>query len=42
MDYLDFFGLQTGYMLSFGFNKNKTTGVRPVVIGGKLLYEGTV
>ena len=42
IDYLDFFGLQTGYMLSFSFNKNKMTGVRPVVIGGKTLYEGTV
>ncbi len=41
-EYLDYFGLNTGYMLSFNFNKKKETGVRPVHIGDKLLYEGTV
>ena len=40
--YLDRFRLTTGYMLSFNFNKNKETGVHPVYIGDKLLYEGTV
>ena len=39
-EYLDYFGLSTGYMLSFNFNKNKETGVRLVQIGEKLLYEG--
>ena len=41
-EYLEYFGLTTGYMLSFNFNKDKETGVRPVYIGDKLLYEGTV
>ena len=41
-EYLDYFGLTTGYMLSFNFNKHKTTGVNPVHVGDKLLYEGTV
>ena len=41
-EYLDYFGLTTGYMLSFNFNKNKKTGVELVHIGDKLLYEGTV
>ncbi len=41
-DYLDYFGLTTGYMLSFNFNKKKETGVRQVYIGDKLLYEGIV
>lgn len=41
-EYLDYFGLSTGYMLSFNFNKNKQPGVRLVHIGDKLLYEGTV
>ena len=41
-EYLDYFGLSTGYMLSFNFNKNKKPGVRPVHIGDKLLYEGVV
>lgn len=38
--YLDYFDLDTGYMLSFNFNKNKSTGVRMVEIDGKTLYEG--
>ena len=42
LDYLDFFGLSTGYLLSFSFNKNKETGVREVRFGDKLLYEGVV
>ena len=41
-EYLDYFGLSTGYMLSFNFNKNKEMGVKPVQMGDKLLYEGTV
>ena len=40
--YLDYFGLSTGYMLSFTFNQQKETGVRPVPIGDKMIYEGTV
>ncbi|MBQ9010774.1 MAG: AAA-like domain-containing protein [Clostridia bacterium] len=40
--YLDRFGLKTGYMLSFSFNKNKEPGVHKVHIGDKLLYEGVV
>ena len=41
-EYLDYFGLNTGYMLSFNFNKNKETGVKRVEIGNKVLFEGTV
>lgn len=41
-EYLDYFGLTTGYMLSFNFNKNKKTGVELVKVGSKTLYEGTV
>ena len=41
-EYLDYFGLTTGYMLSFNFNKEKETGVKQVHIGNKVLYEGTV
>ena len=41
-DYLDYFGLTTGYMLSFNFNKKKETGVNRVQVGDKVLYEGTV
>ena len=40
--YLDYFGLDTGYMLSFNFNKEKKTGVERISIGGKTLFEATL
>ena len=41
-EYLDYFGLDVGYMLSFNFNKKKTVGVQLVKVGDKTLYEGTL
>ena len=41
-EYLDYWNLNTGYMLSFNFNKKKEPGVHPVRIGNKLLYEGMI
>lgn len=41
-EYLDYFDLTTGYMLSFNFNKNKKTGMNQVQVGDKLLYEVVV
>jgi hypothetical protein len=41
-EYLEYFGLSTGYMLSFNFNKKKETGVHPVMVEDKMIYEGTV
>ena len=41
-EYLDYFGLDTGYMLSFNFNQNKEQGVKCIQIGDKVLFEGTV
>ena len=38
-EYLDFYHLDTGYMLSFCFNKNKQTGLHEVMVGKKRLYE---
>lgn len=40
--YLNRYGLSTGYMLSFSFNKHKETGVYDVKFGDKLLIEGIV
>ncbi len=40
--YLDYWNLNTGYLLSFNFNKEKESGVRRIQIGDKVLYEGTV
>ena len=39
-EYLEYFGLDTGYMLSFNFNKKKEIGVKSVKVGEKLVYEG--
>ena len=41
-EYLERFDLQTGYMLSFCFNKNKVQGVKEIQINGKKLIEATV
>lgn len=41
-DYLDYFHLKKGYMLSFNFNKKKNIGIREVVLGDKLLIEAVV
>ena len=41
-EYLNYFSLTTGYMLSFNFNKKKEQGVKRVQIGDKVLFEGTL
>ena len=41
-DYLDHFGLNVGYMLSFNFNKRKEPGLKRVTVGDKLLWEETL
>ena len=40
MDYLDSYGLDEGYLLSFSFNKTKDPGVEKINIGDKTIYEG--
>ncbi|MCD7832558.1 MAG: AAA-like domain-containing protein [Lachnospiraceae bacterium] len=40
--YLDYFHMKKGYMLSFNFNKNKTRGIKEIVLGDKLLIEAVV
>ncbi len=42
IEYLDYWNLDTGYMLSFSFNKKKIPGVKKIQIGEKILYEGIV
>ena len=39
-EYLEYFGLDTGYMLSFNFNQKKDPGVKRVQFGEKVLFEG--
>ncbi len=41
-EYLDYYHLDKGYMLSFCFNKNKQVGMKEVAVGDKLLVEAVV
>lgn len=41
-DYLEYYHVDKGYMLSFNFNKNKKIGVKEVILGEKLLIEAVV
>jgi hypothetical protein len=41
-EYLDFYHIKKGYMLTFNFNKNKDIGVKEVVYGDKILVEAVV
>lgn len=41
-EYLDYYHLQTGYMVSFCFNKGKQPGIKEVIIGEKKLIEAIV
>ena len=41
-DYLDYWNLDSGYLLSFCFNKSKKPGVERVHIGNKVIFEGIV
>ena len=40
--YLDYFHQETGYMLSFDFNKKKTVGIKKLRIEDKVLIEAVV
>ena len=41
-DYLDYFHLQKGYMLSYNFNRNKEAGIKLINVGDKVLVEAVV
>lgn len=41
-DYLEFYHLKRGYMVSFNFNKKKQVGVKKVILGNKVLIEAVV
>lgn len=42
VEYLDRYHKQTGYMLSFNFNKKKETGVFERIVGNKRIFEAVV
>ena len=41
-DYLDYFRVQEGYLVSFCFNKNKQPGIRDVAVGDRTVCEAIV
>lgn len=42
LSYLDYYKLDTGYLLSFNFNKKKKTGIREILAEGKKILEVVV
>ncbi len=41
-EYLDYYNIDKGYLLSFNFNKNKQSGVHTIECNGKTIIEGVV
>ena len=41
-EYLDFFRVQEGYLVSFCFNKNKQPGIHDVTVGDRIICEAIV
>lgn len=41
-EYLKYYHLERGYLLSFNFNKNKNTGVREIQLGNRTIFEVVV
>lgn len=41
-EYLEYYHLDKGYLLSFNFNKNKQTGLKEIQFGDKILVEVVV
>ena len=42
LEYLDYYHLNNGYMMSFCFNKNKQIGVKTIQLGDREIVEGVV
>ena len=41
-EYLDFYHLKKGYMITFNFNKKKEIGVKEIQFGDRILVEAVV
>ena len=41
-EYLDAYGMNVGYLLSFNFNKKKQTGMHEILLDGKKILEVVV
>ncbi|MCD7833751.1 MAG: ATP-binding protein [Lachnospiraceae bacterium] len=42
LEYMEYYHLDKGYMLSFNFNKKKQTGIKEIMIGDRILIEAVV
>ena len=42
VDYLDYYHLKKGYMLSFNFNKKKNIGVKTITFDDKTIVEAVI
>lgn len=41
-EYLDYYHLDRGYLLSFNFNKKREVGVKELQVGDKVIVEAVV
>lgn len=41
-EYLDYYHIDKGYLLSFNFNKNKKSGMHTIELNGRTIVEGIV
>jgi len=41
-EYLDYYHIDKGYLLSFNFNKNKRSGMHTIELNGRTIVEGVV
>ena len=41
-EYLNYYHLEKGYLLSFNFNKNKKSGMKTIQVNGKTVIEAVV
>ena len=41
-EYLDYYHIDKGYLLSFNFNKNKQSGMHTIELNGRTIIEGIV
>jgi len=41
-EYLEYYNIDKGYLVSFNFNKNRHTGLRTIELNGKTIVEATV
>ena len=42
LEYLEYYHLEKGYLISFNFNKKKEVGVKNIQLGNKMIVEAVV